>query len=282
MQLLEGRSLSKERLASLKSQISDCGLPGRPGLAVILVGNDPASKIYVSKKMKTCEELGIMSQESLFKEDVTQEELLKKIDELNQDKNIHGILVQLPLPKHLNTREIIERVDPRKDVDGFHPYNLGKLAAGENTYVACTPYGIMKLFEHYKIPLKGKRAVVMGRSRVVGRPMSLLLDLGGATVTVVHLGTKEPERICQEADILVVATGSKHLVGAQHIKEGAVVIDVGIHRLDSGKLTGDVDFEAVKNKVSAITPVPGGVGPMTICGLMENTFQAFQVQSSAR
>lgn len=277
MLLLDGRLVSKHQLNSLKPRIERFKTTENkvPGLAVIRVGEDEASKIYVGHKIKKCAELGIISKEIHLPEKTSQEQVLDQIDELNNKAEIHGILIQLPLPKHLNQTAIIDRISPEKDVDGFHPMNLGKLLSKQKSFVACTPRGIMTLLHHYKIEVAGKRAVVVGRSITVGRPMSLLLDQADATVTVVHLGTKDPCSVTREADILIVATGCRHLVGEKDVKNGAVVIDVGIHRKEDAKICGDVNFEEVKNKVSAITPVPGGVGPMTICSLMENTFDAF-------
>jgi len=277
MRLLDGKKLSEKLLATLKTQISSTyeSTSKRPGLCVLRIGEDPASKIYVTKKIKSCRDLGIKSPELHLNASITQSDLLKKIETLNQDPGIHGILIQLPLPKHLDASSLLEAVSPQKDVDGFHPINLGRLMVGEAGLIACTPLGIMNLLRENSVEIKGKRAVVIGRSRIVGRPISLLLDQAGATVTVVHLQTSNPEALCQEADILVAAAGKPHLVGKNHIKKGVVIVDVGIHRLDSGKLIGDVNFDEVKEMASAITPVPGGVGPMTICGLMQNTWKAF-------
>lgn len=277
MILLDGNSVSKQRLEKLKEDVDRLSPSNRPGLAVIRVGEDPASKIYVGKKMKKCQEMGFTSREIHFSDSVGEQDLLQKIEKLNHDRDIHGILVQLPLPRSLSTDKVLDQISPQKDVDGFHPENLGRLALNRNDgFVACTPLGIMNLLKHYRIPLAGKRAVVIGRSRTVGRPMSLLLDQAGATVTAIHLQTENPEAICREADLVVAAAGRRHLVGASHLREGAVVVDVGIHRDGDGRITGDVDFEAVKSKVKAITPVPGGVGPMTICALLENTFRSFR------
>lgn len=278
MILLDGKKTSQSRLDALKVKIaaekSRTGLA--PGLVVIRVGADPASEIYVKKKVKTCLELGMFSVEDHQSADLTEARLLEIIHSYNQDARFHGILVQLPLPKHISEKVILDAVSPLKDVDGFHPVNLGKLVAREDGFVPCTPLGIMNLLEDYKIPIDGQRAVVVGRSRIVGRPASLLLDHAGATVTVVHLHTKNPRELTSQADILVVAVGKPHLITSDDVKVGATVIDVGINRLPNGKIVGDVDFEGVKNKVHAITPVPGGVGPMTISTLLENTWKAFQ------
>lgn len=271
MKLLDGKLVSETRLLALKKRISEAGNKG-VSLHVVRVGEDPASKIYVGRKIKACEKVGIESKEWHFPSEVSETELLTKIESLNRDSKVHAILLQLPLPKHLNSSKLIEAISPRKDVDGFHPFNLGKLVAREEAVVACTPLGIMHLLEHYKIPIEGKRAVVIGRSRIVGRPLSLLLDQAGATVSVVHLQTPNPEALCREADILVAACGVPRLVKSSYVKEGAVVVDVGIHREDSGKICGDVDFESVAPKTQWITPVPGSVGPMTICSLLENAW----------
>jgi len=274
MKLLDGKTTSKIRLDRLREKIQHN--QGRaPGLHVIRIGDDPASEVYVRKKIKTCHEVGILSKEWHLAENVSQEKALDLIKQLNWDETVDGILIQLPLPKTLDPTVLLETVSPEKDVDGFHPYNLGKLLAREPGFVACTPRGIMHLMEEYGIETTGKRAVVVGRSRIVGRPMSLLLDHAGATVTVVHLKTPNPDEICRQADILVVAAGSPDLIGPERIKPGAVVIDVGIHRRQDGKLCGDVQFDHVAPLCSWITPVPGGVGPMTICSLMENTWESF-------
>lgn len=276
--LLDGRLASTIRLERLKAQITRAIQKyGRaPCLSVIRVGDDTASKIYVSKKLATCKVMGIDSQEIHLSESVSSHQVASEIQKLNDDSSVDGILLQLPLPKQLDANSLIEKMLPEKEVDGFHPFNLGRFIAGRSTFVGCTALGIIHLLDHYKIEIAGKRAVVMGRSLIVGRPTSLLLDQRGATVTVVHLATQNPTEITREADILIVATGVKHLVGSDHVKAGAIVVDVGIHRQENGKLCGDVDFEAVKSKVRAITPVPGGVGPMTICSLLENTFTSYQ------
>ncbi len=278
MILLDGKAVSEARLTDLKHKMEEHYLKTRkrPGLAVLRVGEDPASKIYVRKKIQTCERVGIHSLERHFPETTSEKELLEVIRDFNRDSDIHGILVQLPLPKQILTDRILEEVDPKKDVDGFHPMNLGKLVINQDGLRACTPLGLMNLLSEYKIDVYGKRAVVVGRSRIVGRPMSLLLDLAGATVTVVHTETKNPDEITRSADILVVAAGKPHLIQGSQIKEGAVVVDVGIHRASSGEIVGDVHACSVEKKACAMTPVPGGVGPMTICSLLENTWKAFQ------
>ncbi|MGA2553158.1 MAG: bifunctional methylenetetrahydrofolate dehydrogenase/methenyltetrahydrofolate cyclohydrolase FolD [Smithella sp.] len=245
-----------------------------PGLAVILVGDDPASKIYVGKKAQDCAEVGFLSREYKLPEATSEEKLLSLIDDLNKDKLIHGILVQLPVPKHIRTDKIIESIDPRKDVDGFHPYNVGRLVAGNPCHSSCTPYGIMELFDRSGIELSGKEAVVVGRSNIVGKPMALMLLARNATVTICHTRTKDLAAVTRRADILVAAAGRAQMIKGDMVKDGVVVIDVGTNRLDNGKLVGDVDFPAVSLKASYITPVPGGVGPMTRAMLMKNTLNA--------
>ena len=245
-----------------------------PGLAVILVGDDPASKIYVGKKTQDCAEVGFLSREYKLPEATSEEKLLSLIDDLNKDKLIHGILVQLPVPKHIRTDKIIESIDPRKDVDGFHPYNVGRLVAGNPCHSSCTPYGIMELFDRSGIELSGKEAVVVGRSNIVGKPMALMLLARNATVTICHTRTRDLAAVTRRADILVAAAGRAQMIKGDMVKDGVVVIDVGTNRLDNGKLAGDVDFPAVSLKASYITPVPGGVGPMTRAMLMKNTLNA--------
>jgi methylenetetrahydrofolate dehydrogenase (NADP+)/methenyltetrahydrofolate cyclohydrolase len=245
-----------------------------PGLAVILVGDDPASKIYVGKKAQDCAEVGFLSREYKLPETTSEEKLLSLIDDLNKDKLIHGILVQLPVPKHIRTDKIIESIDPRKDVDGFHPYNVGRLVAGNPCHSSCTPYGIMELFDRSGIELSGKEAVVVGRSNIVGKPMALMLLARNATVTICHTRTRDLAAVTRRADILVAAAGRAQMIKGDMVKDGVVVIDVGTNRLDNGKLAGDVDFPAVSLKASYITPVPGGVGPMTRAMLMKNTLNA--------
>lgn len=246
----------------------------RPGLAVVLIGEDPASQIYVRNKMKACEETGIRSFEHFLPESTKQEEAVALVRKLAQDETVHGILVQLPLPKHLNAEEILAQIPFEKDVDGFSAENVGRLSMKQEGTVACTPYGVMELLKHYRIPIEGKRAVVVGRSNIVGKPMAMLLINANATVTVCHSKTANLKEECARADILVAAIGKAKYIGADMVKEGAVVIDVGMNRDENGKLCGDVDFESVKEKVSYITPVPGGVGPMTIAMLMVNACNA--------
>lgn len=245
-----------------------------PGLAVIIVGSDPASKIYVRNKHRACEEIGMLSRVYELPEDTKEEELLSLIDSLNADKEIHGILVQLPLPKHLDEKKVIYRINPEKDVDVFHPYNVGLLSIGNYTLSPCTPAGCMELLKRYNIEISGKECVVLGRSNIVGKPISMLLLQANGTVTTCHSRTKDLADVCRRADILVAAIGKPKFVGANMVKEGACVIDVGINRLPDGKICGDVDYDAVIEKVGAITPVPGGVGPMTITMLLKNTLLA--------
>ena len=245
-----------------------------PGLAVILVGADPASQIYVGSKRRACEEVGFISRSYDLPDTTTEVELLKLIDDLNQDTEIDGILVQLPLPAGIDNVKVIERIDPDKDVDGFHPYNVGRLCQRAPRLRACTPKGIITLLERYEIDTYGLNAVIVGASNIVGRPMSLELLLAGCTTTVTHRFTHDLEQHVRNADLLVVAVGKPHFIPGEWIKPGAVVIDVGINRLDNGKVTGDVDFEEASKRASWITPVPGGVGPMTVATLIQNTLQA--------
>ena len=245
-----------------------------PGLAVILVGEDHASQVYVGRKAKACAEVCFLSREYKLSADTSEAKLLKIISELNADQVIHGILVQLPLPQHISTNKIIVAIDPQKDVDGFHPYNVGGLVSGNPLFVPCTPKGIMELISRTGIKLAGKEAVVVGRSNIVGKPMALLLLAQHATVTICHSRTKDLPAVTRRADVLIAAVGKAEMIKANMIKEGAVVIDVGVNRLANGKLVGDVAFNEVAPKVSYITPVPGGVGPMTIAMLMKNTLDA--------
>lgn len=275
--IISGTDLSKRVKADIAKKIAHYVEQGKraPGLAVILVGADPASQVYVGSKRKSCAELGINSQSYDLPDTTTEQELLALIDQLNADDTIDGILVQLPLPPQINSTAVIERILPEKDVDGFHPYNVGRLCQRIPTLRACTPYGVMKLLEETGIDLHGKHAVIVGASNIVGRPMSLELLLAGATVTVTHRFTKDLEHHVRQADILVVAVGKPNLVPGEWVKEGAVVIDVGINRVN-GKLVGDIGFEAATQKASYITPVPGGVGPMTVAMLMHNTLYAYE------
>ncbi|VEI57034.1 bifunctional protein FolD [Pasteurella multocida] len=276
-QVISGTELSKKIKSEVAQKIEKYQQQGKrsPGLAVILVGEDPASQVYVASKRKSCAEIGIQSKSYDLPETTSEAELLSLIDELNVDNGIDGILVQLPLPKHIDSTKVIERIAPNKDVDGFHPYNVGRLCQRIPTLRACTPYGVMKLLETTGIDLYGQHAVIVGASNIVGRPMALELLLAGCTVTVTHRFTKDLEYHIRQADILVVAVGKPQFIPGEWIKEGAVVIDVGINRLD-GKLVGDVEYDVALQKASHITPVPGGVGPMTVAMLMSNTLSAYE------
>ena len=246
------------------------------GLAVVIVGNNPASQVYVRNKMKACENVGFYSENIELDENISEEELLQEIDKLNKNDRINGILVQLPLPSHINELKIIDSISPEKDVDGFHVVNIGKMVIGDETgFLSCTPYGIMQLLEEYKIEIAGKDAVIIGRSNIVGKPMALMLIQKGATVQVCNSRTKDLRKKLNDADIIIVAAGVPKLLKKEDVKEGAVVIDVGINRVD-GKICGDVDYEEVAEKASYITPVPGGVGPMTIASLIKNTFKSYK------
>ena len=278
--IIDGKIISasvKERVKAEVSALMEKGIT--VGLAVIIVGEDPASKVYVSNKKKACENLGIISEEYALPESTTNEELLALIEELNSKPSINGILCQLPLPSHLDEKLIINSIDPEKDVDAFHPFNVGKIMIGDFDFLPCTPAGVMEMLKYENIEVEGKTCVVIGRSNIVGKPMNMLLLHQNGTVTVCHSKTKNLKEVCKNADILVAAVGRPKFVTEDMVKEGAVVIDVGINRVD-GKLCGDVDFENVKNKVSAITPVPGGVGPMTIAMLMQNTLTAAKKQNN--
>lgn len=273
--VINGKELAAKIRAELKVKVDDLKKQGiEPKLAVIMVGNDSASAVYVRNKSKACDEIGIAFEEFLLKEETTREELLGLIEELNNRKDVHGILLQSPIPKHLDIREAFNAIDYRKDVDGFHPINVGKLAIGEDSFVSCTPSGVMKMLEENNIEIQGKHAVVIGRSNIVGKPLAQLLLNANATVTTCHSKTQNISEITKQADILVAALGKAKFVTADMVKDGAVVIDVGINRNEEGKLVGDVDFENVEPKASYITPVPGGVGPMTIAMLMTNVVKA--------
>ncbi len=270
--LINGKELAKEIRLELKEKVEKENLS--PMLAVILCGDDAASKVYVRNKSKACDEVGIKFKEYLLPSETKQEELLSLIDKLNNDSEVDGILLQSPIPKGLNIEEAFARISPEKDVDGFNPYNVGKLVIGEDGFIPCTPYGIMKMFEKYNIDLHGKKAVVIGRSNIVGKPTAQCLLSKNATVTICHSKTKDLKEELKEADVIVAAVGVRALVKADMVKDGVVVIDVGMNRNDEGKLCGDVDFEEVSKKASYITPVPGGVGPMTIAMLMNNVVKA--------
>lgn len=278
--LLLGKEVSARIKGELKAQVEDLKKENiNPGLAVIIVGNDPASRVYVNNKKKACEECGIYSEEYALAEETTEEELLKLIDELNNRKEISGILVQLPVPKHINEKKIIEAIRPDKDVDAFHPVNVGKIMVGDFDFVPCTPAGVMELIAESGIDVSGKECVVVGRSNIVGKPQAMLLLHKNGTVTICHSRTADLKAKTKEADILVVAVGIPNFVTGDMIKPGAVVIDVGINRVADKKLVGDVEFESAEKVAGAITPVPGGVGPMTIAMLMKNTVKAAIIQN---
>ena len=277
---INGKELAKKIRRNLKEEVISLKQKGiHPKLAVILVGNDPASKVYVKNKNKACEDVGIQYEEFLLDEKISNEELLSLIDELNERKDINGILLQSPIPKHLNIDEAFERINYKKDVDGFNPVNVGKLVLGKDTFISCTPYGIMQMLKEYNINTQGANAVIIGRSNIVGKPMSQCLLNNNATITICHSKTKNLSEITKTADILVAAIGLPKFVKADMVKQGATVIDVGINRNEDGKLVGDVDYENVKEKASYITPVPGGVGPMTIAMLMNNVVKAAKDQN---
>ena len=278
-QIISGTQLASQIKSNVAQQISQYVAQGKraPGLAVILVGADPASQVYVGSKRKSCAEIGITSKSYDLPETTTEQALLELIKELNQDNTVDGILVQLPLPKHIDSTKVIEQISPEKDVDGFHPYNVGRLCQRIPTLRACTPYGVMKLLETTGISFYGKHAVIVGASNIVGRPMALELLLAGCTVTVTHRFTEDLASHIRQADILVVAVGKPKFIKGELIKEGAVVVDVGINRLE-GKLVGDVEFDIAAQRAAYITPVPGGVGPMTVAMLMQNTLSAYKKQ----
>ncbi len=279
MELINGKELAKKIRGELKLEVDNLRKDGIiPKLAVIMVGNDKASEVYVRNKSKACNEIGIEFEEFLLDSNIKQEELIELIKKLNNRKDVHGILLQSPIPEHLNIREAFDTIDYRKDVDGFNPINIGKLAIGEDAFVSCTPYGVIKMLEEYNIPIEGKRAVIIGRSNIVGKPLIQCLLNKNATVTICHSRTKNIDEITKEADILIAALGKPKFVKENMVKENAVVIDVGINRNEEGKLVGDVDFENVSKKASYITPVPGGVGPMTIAMLMNNVVKAAKQQ----
>jgi len=275
-QRIDGNAVSKQLKENVAQQIAKRVEAGKraPGLAVILVGSDAASQVYVGKKRQACEAIGIKSVAHDLPSETDEQTLLSLINDLNGDDSVDGILVQLPLPDHLDSTKVLERIDPSKDVDGFHPYNVGRLAQRIPTLRSCTPAGIMTLFKHYDINVKGKHAVIVGASNIVGRPMCMELLLAGATTTVCHRFTQDLKHHVEQADVLIVAVGKPGIVDANWIKKDAIVIDVAINRLESGKLVGDLDFDVAAEKASFITPVPGGVGPMTVATLMENTLYA--------
>lgn len=278
-QIIDGKSISKQVREEIASEVIcfkekyGCA----PGLAVVIVGNDPASQVYVRNKKRGCEEVGFYSESYELPENITQEELISLVEKLNNDDRIHGILVQLPLPKHLNETEVLLKIKPEKDVDAFHPYNVGKIMIGNHDLLPCTPAGVMELLEKSGVDVTGKKCVVIGRSNIVGKPMAMLLLHTHGTVTICHSRTQNLADICREADILVASIGKPEFVKGDMVKDGAVVIDVGINRLENGKLVGDVAFAEVEPKASYITPVPGGVGPMTITMLLKNTLTAANI-----
>jgi tetrahydrofolate dehydrogenase/cyclohydrolase, NAD(P)-binding domain protein len=275
---IDGKAFSQVILEKIKEEHNQLKekYGKQAGLAVVIVGNNPASQVYVRNKMKACENVGFYSENIELDENISEEELLQKIDKLNKNDRINGILVQLPLPSHINELKIIDSISPEKDVDGFHVANIGKMVIGDETgFLSCTPYGIMQLLEEYKIEIAGKDAVIIGRSNIVGKPMALMLIQKGATVQVCNSRTKDLRKKLNDADIIIVAAGVPKLLKKEDVKEGAVVIDVGINRVD-GKICGDVDYEEVVERASYITPVPGGVGPMTIASLIKNTFKSYK------
>ena len=278
--ILDGKALSAQCKETIRKEVEELAAKGcRPGMAVVLVGENPASKVYVRNKEKDCQECGIYSAMYHLPEETTEKELLELLDTLNHDASIHGILVQLPLPKQINSQRVIEAIDPQKDVDAFHPTSVGYLTQGMPRFAPCTPAGIVKLMEAYKIDPAGKHCVVIGRSNIVGKPMALLLLQKNGTVTICHSGTKDLKAQTLQADILISAVGKTGFVTEDMVKDGAVVIDVAMNRNAEGKLCGDVDYAAVSQKASAITPVPGGVGPMTRVMLLENTLTACRQQN---
>ena len=275
--IIDGKAVSARLRQEMKGEVAALQAKGiTPGLAVVLVGEDPASQVYVRNKIRACEELGIRSQDHRLPADTTQERLLELIGELNGDPAVHGILVQLPLPKQISDQAVIAAIDPKKDVDAFHPQNVGKIVQGNYDFLPCTPAGVMALLRSTGVPVAGKECVVIGRSNIVGKPMALLMLHEHATVTICHSRTRDLAEVCRRADILIVAIGKANFITKDMVKPGAVVIDVGMNRDENGRLCGDVDFAAVEPKASYITPVPGGVGPMTRAMLMRNILTAAQ------
>lgn len=282
-EIISGKEVSlavKQQMADEVAKLKEKGI--EPSLAVILVGNDPASKVYVNNKKKACEFCSIRSLEYILDENTTQEELTQLIEKLNEDKSVNGILCQLPLPGHLDEQKVINAIAPEKDVDAFHPENVGHIMIGDYSFLPCTPAGIMEMFRYKGIELDGKNCVIIGRSNIVGKPMAMLMLKENSTVTVCHSHTKNLKEITSKADIIIAAVGKPKFVTADMIKDGAVVIDVGINRTEDGKLCGDVDFDGCESKASYITPVPGGVGPMTIATLMKNTVTAAKLQNEVK
>ncbi len=278
-QIIDGKELARSIRGEVKKEVDNLREKNViPKLAVIMVGDNSASKVYVKNKSKACQECGVEFEEILLDANTSMETLLSIIDKLNERTDINGILLQSPIPKDLNIQEAFERISYKKDVDGFNPVNVGKLMIGEDTFISCTPYGIIKMLEAYNIEIEGKHAVIIGRSNIVGKPLAQCLLRNNATVTICHSKTRDISQITKTADILISAVGRVNMVTSEMVKEGAVVIDVGMNRNDDGKLVGDVDFEKVKEKASYITPVPGGVGPMTIAMLMNNVVKATKIQ----
>ena len=282
-EIIDGKNLAKEIRESLKVEANKLKEKGIiPHLSVIMVGDNDASKVYVRNKSRACEEIGIEFKEYLLPNDTKQEELISLIEKLNKDKNVNGILLQSPIPKPLNIQEAFNTIDPKKDVDGFNPYNVGNLFIGQDGVIPCTPYGIMKMFEKYNIEIDGRKVAIIGRSNIVGKPMAQCMLAKNATVTICHSRTRELKKELKDADIIISAAGKRNMVTEDMVKEGAVIIDVGMNRNDEGKLCGDVDFEKLKEKASYITPVPGGVGPMTIAMLMSNVIKATKEQNNIK
>ncbi len=281
MQLIDGKSLANKVQTNVSSEVEQLKLEKNivPGLAVILIGDDPASHAYVKMKAKACEKVGFYSITHNMPDTISQDEIIATIDMMNKNPRIDGILVQLPLPKHVDTDKILEVIDPKKDVDGFHAYNVGRLVTNLDSFVACTPLGVMKMFEEYEIELQGQDVCVVGASNIVGKPMASLLLNADATVTITHIHTKDLKAHTSKADIIVVGVGVPGLIKEDMVKEGAIVIDIGINRIADGSLVGDVDFDNVSKKCSYITPVPGGVGPMTIAMLLSNTLKAAKART---
>jgi methylenetetrahydrofolate dehydrogenase (NADP+)/methenyltetrahydrofolate cyclohydrolase len=282
-QLINGKEVSlkvKNQVALETSALKEKGVT--PGLAVVIVGNDPASRVYVNSKKKACAEVGFNSYEYALPEETTQQELLELVEKLNNDDNVDGILCQLPLPGHIDENAVINAIKPEKDVDAFHPFNVGKIMIGEYAFLPCTPAGVMELIDSTGVDVSGKSCVVIGRSNIVGKPMAMLLLHRSGTVTICHSKTQNLKEICKNADILVAAVGKANFVTEDMVKDGALVIDVGMNRLENGKLCGDVDFANVEKKASFITPVPGGVGPMTIAMLMKNTLTAAKMHNNIK
>ena len=282
-QIIDGNALSKQVRAEVALRAAALTAKGvKPGLAVVLVGDNPASQVYVRNKVKACEDAGLHSVLEKYDATMTEAELLARVEALNNDPGIHGILVQLPLPKHIDDHKVIEAIAPEKDVDGFHLYNVGGLVVGRNTFSPCTPYGVQKILEHEHIPVEGRNVVVVGASNIVGKPMALMLLQADATVSICHSGTPDLGAMTKQADVIIAAVGKRNVLTADMVKPGAVVIDVGMNRNDEGKLCGDVDFDGVKEVAGYITPVPGGVGPMTITMLLVNTMESAERAALSR